>query len=238
MDEGATIAVELLENKSLTPEQSDAELLSERDAHFRPHRGAEEGVLLAEDLAIVLTEFQRDDLPGIRSGEGHRLFARSLVGEVGHEQTLAREHPLAHLLHFVPEAALGIRAVTHLGLELDTLVHVVHGARLGDDRLAGIKFDFDDLHLLADEGVINLMGGAVGWHRRNGRPSWNHGCHAGSEIGPHVLEGLPVSHAVHPHERGGGHGAGADERRDFGVVDDDGLAIGSGVVDLSHGFGW
>jgi hypothetical protein len=38
-----------------------------------------------------------------------------------------------------------------------TLFHVVHGAGFGDDGFAGIGFHFDDLHVVAENLIIDFM---------------------------------------------------------------------------------
>ena len=76
VDEGEAVALELLQDEALAAEEAGAELLLEGDADRDPLRGAEEGVLLAEHLAAVLLEVERDDLAGVGRRERDLLARR------------------------------------------------------------------------------------------------------------------------------------------------------------------
>ncbi len=96
-------------------------------------------------------------LPG-RGGEGDAALAAGPgVGEMGHEERLTGEGALAHGEELAHEALVRIRPVAHLRDEGDVLLHVVHRPGLGDDGLAGIEFDFDELHVVAEDLVVDLV---------------------------------------------------------------------------------
>ena len=67
------------------------------------------------------------------------------------EQPLARSHQRAH------EPALLLRPVAEDRLHLDAVFHVHHAAGFGDRRLVRIELDFDKLHVVAVNLVINLV---------------------------------------------------------------------------------
>ena len=54
-------------------------------------------------------------------------------------------------------ALLLLRAVAEDGLHLDAVVHVHHAAGLGDGGFVRIEFDFDELHVVAEDLVVDLV---------------------------------------------------------------------------------
>ena len=50
-----------------------------------------------------------------------------------------------------------LRAVAEDGFHLDAIVHVHHPARFGDRGFHGVEFDFDELHVVAENLVINFV---------------------------------------------------------------------------------
>ena len=55
------------------------------------------------------------------------------------------------------EAAVLLRAVAEDGFHLDAVVHVHHAAGFGDGGFHGVEFDFDELHVVAVNLVINFV---------------------------------------------------------------------------------
>ena len=76
---------------------------------------------------------------------------------MGHEDGLTGQHPLARAQERVHEPARRLAAIAHAGLEPDAVLHVIHCAGLGDDDLGGVQFHLDDLHVVAENLVINLV---------------------------------------------------------------------------------
>ncbi len=114
------------------------------------------------------------------------------MGEDGHEQALAGEQAFAGADQLVHEAALLAAAVAEDRLHLDAVVHVHHAAGLGDDALAGIELDLDELHLVAEDLVVDLVG-ATG--ARCGR--WRRRCGAADALElVHGMGGNPAAHAL------------------------------------------
>ena len=102
-----------------------------------------------------------NDLPGIGRAEGDSLFCPLPVEEYRHEQRLARQQPFAGAHQRAHEAALLLRAVAEDRLHLDAVVHVHHAARFGDGGFVRIQLDFDELHVVAENLVVDLV------HRRH-----------------------------------------------------------------------
>ena len=161
VDEAEAVAREALHDEPLSTEETDAEPLLERDPDRHAAGRAEEGVLLADELAAELGEVHREDLPGVGGREGDPLAAAAGVREDGHEEALARQEPLSgaeerpHQLR--PARRRGGRAVAEDGLHRDPRGHEHHRARLGDDRLARVERHLDELHLGAVDLEVDLV---------------------------------------------------------------------------------
>jgi hypothetical protein len=152
------VPFELLEDEPLAAEKPRAQPTVEGDPHGDAAGGAEEGVFLAEQPAAMLAQVDRDDLARIGRGERHLLPARAVVAEHGHEQRLAREHPLAGREELAHEPALlRPRAVAEDGLHLDARVHVHERPGLGDAGLARIEDHLHVLEVLAEQLVVDLV---------------------------------------------------------------------------------
>ena len=75
----------------------------------------------------------------------------------GHEERLAGEQTFARAQQRAHETAVRLRAVTENGFHLDAVVHVHHAASFGDGGFVGVEFDFDELHRVAVNLVINFV---------------------------------------------------------------------------------
>ena len=76
---------------------------------------------------------------------------------MSHEQRLAGQRSLTGRLHLSPHALIGFGTVAHLRLEGYAVAEVHHGATLGDDSLPRIQFDFDELQIVAMDGVADIV---------------------------------------------------------------------------------
>ena len=76
VDEGEAVALQALHDEALAAEQAGADLLLEGDADRDALGGAEERVLLADQLAAELLEVHRQDAAGVGRGEGDVLRCR------------------------------------------------------------------------------------------------------------------------------------------------------------------
>ena len=94
--------------------------------------------------------------PGIRRAERDLLFLAAAVVEHRHEQRLTRQQPLAGAHQRAHESGLLLRTVAEHRLHLDAVIHVHHAAGFGDRRLVRVELDFDKLHVVAENLVVNL----------------------------------------------------------------------------------
>ena len=76
--EAQAIAFELLHDEAFAAEQADADLALEGDADRDAARGAEERVLLADQVPAERLQVHRDDLAGIGRAERHAVLALAL----------------------------------------------------------------------------------------------------------------------------------------------------------------
>ena len=165
-------------------------------------RGAQERVLLADQLAAERLQIHRDDLAGIRRAERDAMLAAALVGEDRHEQALTGQDALAG----APAARrarrrLLLRAVAEDRFELDAVGHVHHDAGFGDRRLARIELDLDELHLVAVDHEVDVVRAAAGRGRRRRHRAAAAAAADERRERRHVLDLLPVGHARREHQR-------------------------------------
>ena len=169
-----------------------------------PLAAQSKGVLLADELAAQLAQVHREDLAGVRRGEGHPFLPAGVVGEHRHEQALAGEQAFPGAEQLVHEPALrGLAAVPEHRLHGDAAVHVHHPSRFRDRALAGVELDLDVLHLDPRDAVVDLVGDAARRNRQHGA-----GFLRKVRAKPRdISEGGPV-----------GHAGGIDQGRFVGVA--------------------
>ncbi len=123
------------------------------------------------------------------------MLAGALVGEHRHEQALTRQDALAGAEQRIEHAGtLLAAAVPEDRLELDAVGHVHHRPGFGDRCLARIELDLDELHLVAVNGEVDVVGATAGEERR-GRQAGDDGPVNEGGKHRHVLDWLPVAHA-------------------------------------------
>ena len=98
-------------------------------------------------------------LPGYGAPNATLRLLPGAVLKDRHEQRLAGEQALARAHQRAEHAALPLGAVAEDGLHLDAVVHVHHPAGLGDRGLLRVQFDFDVLHVVAEDLVLDLVHG-------------------------------------------------------------------------------
>jgi hypothetical protein len=74
-----------------------------------------------------------------------------------YENRFTRQHSFTGTEQLAHDSLAGIRAVAHLGFECYSIVHIIHCSGFGDYRLAWIQLDFDNLHIITKNLVINFM---------------------------------------------------------------------------------
>ena len=109
--------------------------------------------------------FTMSDLSGIRSPERDLFLHAAAVLKHRHEQRFTGQEAFSRAHQGAEKPALLRRPVAENGLHLDAVVHVHHAAGLGDGRFLRIQLDFDKLHVVAEDLVVDLM------HRRHRFPS-------------------------------------------------------------------
>jgi hypothetical protein len=149
--------LQALHDEAFTAEEAHAELPLERDADADALGCREKRILLCHELATDFGEVDRDDFSRVRRAERHLLLLRAPVVEHRHEQRLTRQQPLARAHQGAHEPALLLRAVAEYRLHLDPIVHVHHAAGFSNGGLVRIELDFDKLHVVAENFVVNLM---------------------------------------------------------------------------------
>jgi hypothetical protein len=83
----------------------------------------------------------------------------------GHEERFAGEEAFAGAEEAAHEAAGLLGAVAEDRLHGDAVIHEHHAAGFGDDGFAGIEFDFDELHVVAVDLVVDFVHGIHGRNR-------------------------------------------------------------------------
>jgi len=160
-----------LEDEALATEEASAKLFGEGDVDVDAAGSAEEGVLLAEELATMGGEVDGDDFAGEWGGEGDVGAFRALVGEEGDEEGITGDGTLSGFEEFADEAAALVSFHGELGGHGDAILHVEEGTGFGDAGLAGIEGDDDGLEIVADDAVIDDV-----WHGEM-IPEWRQGGH-------------------------------------------------------------
>lgn len=164
----------------------------------------------------MLGQAQRQHRARIGRGECDPGLAAAGMGEHGGEHALAGDHAFAgrqQLAHQPAAAALaGMRAVAEHGVHLHCGVLVHQRAGLGDGAFARVQLDLDELHVVADDAVVDLVGapGRTGQRRRQAASALQLGQLAGRR---------PAIESVAPGQRVGlalgmRAGAGIVERAD------------------------
>src|SRR5437764_6089987 len=103
---------------------------------------------------------------GIRRTESNTLFTRATVLENSHEHGFTDQHALSGTDERIEEARSLLRAIPKNGLHLDAILHVHHAARFGDGCFHRVELDFDELHVIAENFVINFV------HASHRRTAW------------------------------------------------------------------
>ena len=94
---------------------------------------------------------------GIRRTESNTLFTGATVLENSHEHGFTDQHALAGTHERIEEARSLLRAIPKNGLHLDAILHVHHAPSLGNGCLHRVQFDFNILHVVAKDFVIDLV---------------------------------------------------------------------------------
>ena len=99
----------------------------------------------------------RDDLPRIRSGEGDAFLARTDIRKMRHKDRFTRQNAFARAQQLAHNPLVRVRSIAHFGLEGDPIMHIIHRSGLGNDRLTRIQLDFNNLHIIPENLIIDFM---------------------------------------------------------------------------------
>ena len=167
-----------------------------------PLRGAEERVLLADQLAA---ELRADPSGGSCRDTAPRRRRRRMPRPVLVNTVMNRLSPVSRRLPAPSSAPMMPRlcvptAVAEDRLHLDAGRHVHHAAGLGDDALARIELDLDELHVLAEDLVVDLVRPLPAARHRRRRRRGEAAGGGGSQLG-HLAERRPLTHAGREDQR-------------------------------------
>ncbi len=179
---------------------------------------AEERVLLANQLTAERFQIHCENLARVRRRECNALLALGLVLEHRHEQAFTGQDALAGAEERVEHAFGRAAAVAEDRFHLDAGRHVHERSRFSDGRLARVEFHLDELHLVAVNHEVDVVGPPPGQRRRRGRSRSLGLAEIGSE-GGHVLHLLPRRHAGGEYQRLGINAAVAQVRDNLVLSD-------------------
>ncbi len=157
MHERPPVSLQTLHDESFTAKQAGPELPLESDTHAHALCSRQKGILLGNQFAADFRQMDRNDLPRIRRAKRQLPLPIGAIQENCHEQRLARQQPLACAHQGAEKSAVLLRAIAEDGLHFDPVFHVHHPAGFGHRRFSGIQFDLDELHIAANNLIINLV---------------------------------------------------------------------------------
>ena len=151
------VAFERLQDETFAAEQAAAEAPVEGDVDPGAQGGAQECIFLAGHPFLDLGQVQRNDVAGVGGGETDAPPPGPFVAEMGGKDRLSGKGALAGRKQLAHDTLARVRTIAHPGIEYDVLFHVGHRAGLGDHGLAGIQRDLHQLHLGADDLVVDFV---------------------------------------------------------------------------------
>ena len=118
---------------------------------------------MCDEFAAEFAKIDGLDFAGVRRTESDALFPRALIHKDSHEERFAGEQAFTGPEERTHETFARRRAVAKNRLHRNAFIHEHHAAGFGDDGFLGIELDFDKLHVVAVNGVINdVHGGKEG----------------------------------------------------------------------------
>lgn len=165
VDESDPIAGQPLKNKSFAAKQSGEDFFLECNSNLHAPSGAKKRIFLANELLAEFIEVHGDDFSGVGGGERHFLSFVPHGPECGEKERFPGDHSFAGV-EKLAEESLVLAGIAKDGLHFDSVGHVHHGPRLGDHHLVRIECDFDKLHVVAEQLVVDLVCAACGRRSR------------------------------------------------------------------------
>jgi hypothetical protein len=149
------IAFELLQHKTFTAKEPGTQTFLKCDAERHAFCRAQESIFLTQQSAAQLRQIHRNDFAGICGTKSHFAFLSAAVHEHRGEHRFASHQTLTRAQQFAENAALRSRAVTEDRLHLHIVFHVKHRTGFADRRFIRVEFNFDKLHVVAENLIIN-----------------------------------------------------------------------------------
>ena len=163
MDEGKAIAGKPLHDEPFTAKQTDAESFLESDTDAHALGGAQKRIFLRDEFSSNFTELDGNDFTREGRTESHFSFSAAFILEHGHEKRFSGQQPFTRAEERPNETAVLLGAVTKNRLHRDPVIHVHHAPGLGDCGLTGIEFNFNKLHVVAVDVIVNFVHGIHDW---------------------------------------------------------------------------
>ena len=135
---------------------------------------AEERVLLADQLTAKRFQIHRENLARVRRRECNALLALGLVREHRHEQAFAGQHALAGAEQRVDHASgAPLPSPKIVSIWMPGVMYM-NAPASATARLARIELDLDELHLVAVDHEVDVVGAPAGRRRRRAQepPPW------------------------------------------------------------------
>jgi hypothetical protein len=204
MHEHPAVASQSLHHETFAAEQAGEDLALEENAQLHAARAGEKGILLTDQAAAVVGQLHRHHGAGVGRGEGDLGLAGAGVSEHGGEQTLATDHSLAGGQQLVHQTATGAGrgAVAEHGIHLHRRVLVHQRAGFGDRAFAAVQFNLDELHVVADDAVVDRVRAVLRVQRRDAEKRRRRGWLIHGRLiapqGRHRTNRLPFGHAFAP----------------------------------------
>ncbi len=169
VNEREAVALQALQDEAFAAEESAPSRLVKAMPRLTPLAAQRKESFCASSSPPISLRCTGMILPGYGAPNAMRAFAGAAVLEHRHEHGFAREQALACAHQCAHEAAGGLlRTVAEDGFHLDFIVHVHHAAGFGDDGFVGVELDFDELHVVAKNLVVDFVHRAA-WV---GAPLW------------------------------------------------------------------
>ncbi|MCH7926262.1 MAG: aldo/keto reductase, partial [Planctomycetes bacterium] len=160
----ATMAYSL-EGRSPFMDHKLVEFAFRMPTEYKIHGWQKKRIFLANELLAEFIEVHGDDFSGVGGGERHFLSFVPHGPECGEKERFPGDHSFSGV-EKLAEESLVLAGIAKNGLHFDSLGHVHHRPRLGDHHLIRIERDFDKLHVIAEQLVVDLVCAACGRRSR------------------------------------------------------------------------
>jgi hypothetical protein len=157
VDKRPAVALKALHDEALAAEQADAELPLEGDADADALGGGEKRVLLRDQLAADLGEMDRHDFPRIGRAERHlpALAGRFMKTVMNSDSPVSRRLPAPISAPMNPPCCCE-PSPKIVSISIPSSMYIMPPAS-ATGRFVRIQLHFDELHVVAEDLVVDLM---------------------------------------------------------------------------------